>query len=86
MSQQSVSVPIREHREIERTLVQGAARLCVSPFAIACKALHPHKTAEWLASGTRQSVRAAAYELSGDREPSMRSLVFLMTEIGKWPL
>jgi hypothetical protein len=72
--------------EIERTLVQGTARLCTSYFQITCKAIQPHKTAEWLAASTKQSVRAASYELSGEREPSGRSISFLVSLIAKWPL
>lgn len=76
----------REQREIQRTLVQGTARLCISPFGVACKALYPHKTAEWLAAATGQSVRACAYEISGEREPSGRSIAALVAEVARWPL
>lgn len=72
--------------EIDSTLVHGTARLCISFFAVTCKAIQPHKTAEWLAANTGQSVRAAAYELSGDREPSGRSIAFVVSLICKWPL
>ena len=75
-----------EAAEIERTLVQGTARLCRSDFAAMLKAVQPHKTAEWLALNTKQSVRAAAYELSGEREPSARSIAFVVSIAARWPL
>lgn len=75
-----------EAREIERTLMQGNARLCSSPFGRACKGLWPHKTAEELASRVGCSVRAAGYELAGDREPSGRSIAAVVAEISRWPL
>lgn len=46
-----------------------------------CKALWPLKTAEELAVRVGCSVRAAAYEISGEREPSALSLLAVMTEI-----
>jgi hypothetical protein len=67
--------------KIERTLVHGAARLCRSPFGAVCYALWPAKTAEELASRVGCSVRAAAYELSGERDPSALSLLAVMTAI-----
>jgi hypothetical protein len=73
-------------RQIERTLMQGTARLCSSPFGRACKGLWPHKTAETLASIVGCSVRAAGYELAGDREPSGRSIAAVVAVISKWPL
>ena len=77
---------ISDATEIDRTFVQGTARLCTSDFSRAVKGLHPHKTAEWLASETGQSVRAAAYELSGEREPSARSIALVVRLISRWPL
>ena len=65
--------------KIERTLVQGTARLCSPNFGKAWKAIHPHKAAEHLAAAVGCSVRAAAYEISGEREPSALSLMALMT-------
>lgn len=70
-------------REIERTLVQGTARLCSSNFGKAWKGIFKHKAAEELAAATGCSVRAAAYELSGEREPSARSLAALINECTK---
>jgi hypothetical protein len=65
---------VEEAREIERTLVQGTARLCSSPFGRACKGIWPTKTAEQLAAKVGCVVRTAAYEISGEREPSAKSL------------
>jgi hypothetical protein len=73
-----------EAREIERAIVQGTARLCSSPFGRACKGLWPIKTAEELAFRVGCSVRAAAYEISGEREPSGRSIAAVVAEIAKW--
>lgn len=69
---------VAEARATERTLVQGDARLCRWQFSILAKAAWPFKTAEALAALTGQSVRAAAYEVSGEREPSAKSLVALL--------
>lgn len=58
-----------------RTIVQGDARVCSALiFGKVCKAIWPFKTAEELASRVGCSVRAAAYEISGEREPSVHSL------------
>lgn len=67
--------------KIERAIVQGDARLCRPAFGIVCKALWPVKTAEKLASLVGCGVRAAAYEISGEREPSVQSLLAVMIEI-----
>lgn len=75
-----------EQQEIGRTLVQGTARLCSSPFGRAWKGIYPHKPAEELAARAKCSVRAAAYELAGDREPSGRSLAALVVAAAQWPL
>lgn len=69
--------------EINRTLVQGAARLCSSNFGKCCKALWPFKTAEELAARVGCSIRAAAYEISGEREPSALSVACIVIEITK---
>lgn len=67
--------------EIERTIVQGDARLCSPTFGRVCKAIWPTKTAEHLAALVKCSVRAAAYEISGEREPSAHSLRVVFNEI-----
>lgn len=72
---------IQEAREVERTIVQGTARICRPNFGLVCKALWPLKTAEHLAALIGCSVRAAAYEISGEREPSARSLLAVMVAI-----
>jgi len=69
--------------EINRTLVQGTARLCSSNFGAAWKGIFKHKAAEKLAAAVGCSVRAAAYELSGEREPSAKSIAALVNECTK---
>jgi hypothetical protein len=79
---------IREAREIERTLAQGNARLCRSAFGIVCKALWPFKTAEELAALVGCAVRTASYEISGEREPSAKSLAVVFQIVAtkrSWP-
>jgi hypothetical protein len=72
---------VREARETQRTIVQGNARLCSSIFGRVCKAIWPVKTAEQLAAAVGCSVRAAAYEISGEREPSARSIAVIVVKI-----
>lgn len=72
---------IAEAKEIERTLVQGTARLCSSRFGAHCKLEWPTKTAEQLAAAVGCSVRAAAYEISGERPPSDKSMLALINRI-----
>ena len=72
-----------EATKIQRAFVQGTARLCNPAFGKCCKALWPVKTSEKLASLVGCAVRTAAYEISGDREPSARSLSVLLNEITK---
>lgn len=67
--------------EIQRTIVQGDARLCSSNFGKHCKVEWPTKTAEHLALAIGCSVRAAAYELSGERPPSDKSMLVLINKI-----
>lgn len=74
---------VAEQTEIQRTIVQGTARLCSGKFGKAWKALFPVKAAEALAAATGMSVRAAAYELSGEREASARSIAAIIVEITK---
>ena len=74
---------ITEAAKIECAIVQGTARLCNSAFGRACKGIWPVKTAEELASRVGCAVRTAAYELSGEREPSARSIAVLIVEITK---
>lgn len=72
---------VEEQRKVERAIVHGTARICSSNFGRVCKALWPLKTAENLASLIGCSVRAAAYEISGEREPSALSILAVMTAI-----
>ena len=60
--------------KIERNIVQGTATVCSSWFGRACKGMWPHKTAEELAALVGCSVRAAAYQISGESEPSAKSI------------
>jgi len=62
-----------------RMIVQGDARLCSPIFGKVCKVIWPTKTAEQLAALIGCSVRAAAYELSGEREPSAQSVLAVMS-------
>lgn len=72
---------VEDQRRIERAIVQGSARMCSSNFGKVCKALWPLKTAEHLASIIGCSIRAAAYEISGEREPSALSILAVMDAI-----
>jgi hypothetical protein len=74
-------VRLTEASELDRTIVQGTARLCSGNFGRAWKGIFRIKAAEELAARTGCSVRAAAYELSGEREPSSRSISALITEV-----
>lgn len=69
---------ISEASQIERTLVQGTARLCSGNFGKAWKGIFRLKAAEELAARAGCSVRAAAYELSGERDPSAKSIAALV--------
>lgn len=69
---------VAEQRKIERTIVQGDARLCSSIFGRICKAIWPSKAAEQLAAAVGCAVRTAAYEISGEREPSARSIFVIV--------
>ncbi len=72
---------IAEAAKIERTLVQGDARLCSPNFGKAWKALYPHKPAEQLAAKVGCKVRTAAYEISGERHPSAQSIKALIDAV-----
>lgn len=71
--------------QIERTIVQGDARLCSPIFGRVCKAIWPFKTAENLATAVGCSIRAAAYEISGEREASARSISVVVDLITRRP-
>lgn len=74
---------IGEATKIERMIVHGDARLCSPIFGKVCKAIWPFKTAEQLASRVGCAVRTAAYEISGEREPSARSIAVIVVEMTK---
>lgn len=69
---------VADANRIERTIVQGDARLCSPVFGKVCKVIWPLKTAEELASRVGCGVRAAAYEISGERDPSPQSLMIVL--------
>lgn len=73
---------VAEQRNIQRAIVHGTARSCSGgKFGRVCKVLWPFKTAEELAARVGCAIRTAAYEISGEREPSARSLTVVMVEI-----
>lgn len=72
---------LAEQTEIQRTIVQGNARLCSGNFGKAWRAIYPIKSSEELAARVGCAVRTAAYEISGEREPSARSIAALINEI-----
>lgn len=74
---------VAQATEIERNILRGTARICSSSFGKCCKALWPVKTAEQLAAITGCSVRTAAYQISGEHEPSARSVAAIIVEITK---
>lgn len=74
---------VAESRQIERRLVQGNAALCSSIFGRVCKAIWPTKTAEKLAAAIGCSVRAAAYQISGEHFPSAEAIHACNTEMLK---
>jgi hypothetical protein len=71
-------VRLTEASELQRTIVQGTARLCSGNFGRAWKGIFRIKAAEELAARAGCSVRAAAYELSGERQPSAKSIAALI--------
>jgi hypothetical protein len=72
---------VAEATKIERSILHEDAELCSSAFGRACKGLWPAKTAEQLASRAQCSVRAAAYQISGEHDPSALSVLAVMTAI-----
>jgi hypothetical protein len=70
-------------RSIERKVLQGTARICSPIFGRVCKAIWPVKTAEELAAAIDCSVRAAAYQISGQSEPSARAVAVIADLITK---
>lgn len=74
---------VAEQTEIGRTILQGAAECCSGQFGRAWKGMFPIKAAEELAVRAGMSVRAAAYQLSGEHEPSARAIAALVVEATK---
>lgn len=65
---------VDEAREIQRDILQGSAKICSSLFGRACKGMWPVKTAEELAALVGISVRSAGYQISGQQEPTARTI------------
>lgn len=74
----SYEARVAEQTTIERTIVQGSARLCTRNFGKAWRGIFPFKAKEELAARTGMSDRAAAYELSGERDPSAQAIMALI--------
>jgi hypothetical protein len=70
---------VSEARQTERNILQEG--LCRSVFGKACRAIWPVKTAEHLAALVGCSVRTAAYQLSGEHDPSAESVLIVMNAI-----
>lgn len=76
---------IAETTEIERQILRGNASLCSGRFGVAWKALYPIKPAEELAARVGCAVRTAAYEISGEHQPSAQAILALLDEVTpKW--
>jgi hypothetical protein len=70
---------------IQRTIVQGDAQMCIPYFGRAWKGMFPQKAAEELAARVGCTVRTAAYEISGERHPSAQSIKALVDlVVPKW--
>lgn len=65
---------IMEERAAQASAIERQLRLCIPPFGRACKGMWPHKTAEELAAIAGCTVRAAAYQISGESEPSAKAI------------
>lgn len=72
---------VSEATKIERKVLQGTATFCSPIFGRVCKVIWPTKTAEGLAAEVGCSVRAAAYQISGEHPPSDRTMVVVFNKI-----
>lgn len=72
-----------EQIEIKRNVLQGTAIICSPTFGRVCKTIWPHKTAEQLAAEVGCSVRAAAYQISGEHPPSDQAMLAVINRIFK---
>lgn len=72
---------LAENTEIERQILRGDARFCRGRFGTAWCALHPLKPAEELAARVGCAVRTAAYEISGEHQPSAQSILALIEDV-----
>ena len=69
---------VEEAREIKCRIMQGKAPMRQPVFGRVCKAIWPFKTAEHLAAAAGFCVRSAAYQISGEHEPSARSVAAIV--------
>ena len=67
--------------EIRGTLAQPTAQICSAVFGQVCKVIWPVKAAEHLAAEVGCSVRAAAYQISGQSDPSAQSLIVVINHL-----
>ena len=72
---------IADARAIDRNIMQGTATICSPIFGRVCKVIWPTKTAEGLAAEAGCSVRAAAYQISGEHPPSDRSMLVVINRV-----
>ena len=77
----TISRQVGNAREIECNGLRGSADVCRPTFGRTCKAIWPNKAAENLAARSGCSIRAAAYQISGQTEPSARSLQAIINEL-----
>lgn len=70
-----------EQTTIQRKVLQGSAEICSNNFAKHCKIIWPTKTAEHLALAIGCSVRAAAYQLSGEHPPTDKTMLVIINKI-----
>lgn len=66
---------------INRNILQGTATFCSPIFGRVCKVIWPTKTAEGLAADAGCSVRAAAYQISGEHPPSDKAMLVVINKI-----
>lgn len=72
---------VGEATKIERKALQGTATFCSPIFGRVCKVIWPTKTAEGLAAEVGCSVRAAAYQISGEHPPSDRTMLVVINKV-----
>jgi hypothetical protein len=70
-----------EQIQIQRNVLHGTATICSPIFGRVCKVIWPTKTAEGLAAEVGCSIRAAAYQISGEHPPSDRAMLLVINRI-----